>query len=87
MVREKPGFPAQLDTGHVSQLGAGDHRVDAQIDLDLLQSLALIGEGHDLVAARLKQARNDQACRAARIDTRDTHACLWFPNQFRYWAS
>jgi hypothetical protein len=34
----------------MSQLGAGNHGVDVQVDLDLVKRFALVGEGNDLVA-------------------------------------
>jgi hypothetical protein len=57
----------------VGELGAGDHRVDARVELDLLQRFALIPQGNDRIAARLEQARDDQTCRAAGIDECDAH--------------
>jgi hypothetical protein len=34
----------------VGELGAGDHRVDARVELDLLQRFALIPQGNDRIA-------------------------------------
>ena len=80
---DQPCFPAQLDTGHMFKLGAGDQRFDIRIDLDLVKCVALIGEGKDLVTTRCKHAGDDQSSRATGIDQSDAHASLPLSRYFK----